>query len=202
MVTIDVNTGRFVGKSTQESTVLKTNLEAAKEIARQIRLRDIGGLIIIDFIDMESEENRKKVFEEFKSAFRNDRSKNSILPISDFGLIEMTRERIRPSILYTLSEPCSCCHGIGRVVSKQTVSMKIERWFKRAKVGSKWKRYKLFVNPELSKILMDGKINRIQKLNKELKLNIELMKDEGLPPEGFKVFSEDEGADVTERFKG
>ena len=202
MVTIDVNTGRFVGKSTQESTVLKTNLAAAKEIARQIRIRDIGGLLIIDFIDMESAENRKKVFEEFRAAFKNDRSKNSILPISDFGLVEMTRERIRPSILHTLSEMCPCCQGIGRVISKQTVAMKIERWFKRAKVGSKSKRYKLFVHPELSKILTDGKMNRIQKLDKELNLGIKLVKDEALPPETFRVFSEDEGLDVTDLFKG
>jgi len=200
MVTIDVNTGRFVGKSTQESTVLKTNLEAAKEIARQIRLRDIGGLIIIDFIDMESAENRKKVFEEFRFAFKNDRSKNSILPISDFGLVEMTRERIRPSILHTLSEPCPCCQGIGRVITKETVAMKIERWFKRAKVGSKNKRYKLFVNPELCEILINGKVNRIQKLHKELKLDIELIKDEKSPPERFQVFSVEEKKDVTDLF--
>lgn len=201
MVTIDVNTGRFVGKSTQESTVLKTNLEATKEIARQIRLRDIGGLIIVDFIDMEVAENRKKVFEEFRTAFRNDRSKNSILPISDFGLVEMTRQRIRPSILHTLSESCPCCQGIGRVVSKQTVAMKIERWFKRAKVGSKSRGYKLFVHPELSKIIMHGKVNRIQKLHKELKLDIELIKDEKLPPEKFQVFSVDENVDVTDLFE-
>jgi len=201
MVTIDVNTGRFVGKSTQESTVLKTNLEAAKEIARQIRLRDIGGLIIIDFIDMESAENRKKVFEEFRTAFKNDRSKNSILPISDFGLVEMTRERIRPSILHTLSKPCPCCQGIGRVITKETVAMKIERWFKRAKVGSKTKRYKLFVNPELCEILMNGRMNRIQKLHRELKLDIELIEDEKLPTERFQVFSVDEKKDVTDLFE-
>jgi ribonuclease G len=200
MVTIDVNTGRFVGKTTQESTVLKTNLEAVKEIARQIRLRDIGGLIVVDFIDMESAENRKKVFDEFRHAFRNDRSKGSILPISDFGLIEMTRQRIRPSILYTLSERCPCCQGIGRVVSKETVCMKIERWFKRAKVGSKSKRYRLYVNPELGDILTRRKVNRIQKLHKELKLDIELIKDEKLPAERFKVFSADEDLDVTELY--
>ena len=200
MVTIDVNTGRFVGKTTQESTVLKTNLEAVKEIARQIRLRDIGGLIIVDFIDMEFAENRKKVFEEYRHAFRNDRSKNSILPISDFGLVEMTRQRIRPSILYTLSERCPCCHGIGRVLSKETTCMKIERWFKRAKVGSKSKRYKLYVNPELGEILTNRKLNRIQKLHKELRLDIELIKDERLSTETFQVFSADEDKDVTDLF--
>jgi len=201
MVTIDVNTGRFVGKTTQESTVLKTNMESAREIARQIRLRDIGGLIIVDFIDMELEENRKKVFEEFKSAFKNDRSKNSILPISDFGLIEMTRERIRPSILHTLSEICPRCGGIGRVVSRETVAMKIERWFIRAKVGAKCRNYKLLVNPGVALIFEHGKPNRIRKLSKELGLNIELLKDEDLSLDQFKVYDLDQKIEVTDIFK-
>lgn len=201
MVTIDVNTGRFVGKTTQESTVLKTNLEAAREIARQIRLRDIGGLIIVDFIDMESIENRKKVFEEFKAAFKNDRSKNSILPISDFGLIEMTRERIRPSILHTLSEICPSCGGIGRMISKVTMAMKIERWFKRAKVGAKGRRYQLLVHSDVAQIFEDGKASRISKLSKELNLDIELVKDEDLPPDQFKVFDLDQNMEVTAVFR-
>jgi ribonuclease G len=112
----------------------------------------------------------------------------------------MTRQRIRPSILYTLSERCPCCQGIGRVVSKETVCMKIERWFKRAKVGSKSKRYKLYVNPELGEILTSRKVNRIQTLHKELRLDIELIKDEKLPAEGFRVFSVDEDLDVTDLF--
>jgi ribonuclease G len=201
MVTIDVNTGRFVGKSTQESTVLKTNLDAAKEIARQIRLRDIGGLIIVDFIDMELAENRKKVFDEFKAAFKNDRSKNSILPISDFGLIEMTRERIRPSILHTLSEMCPCCGGIGRVISKETIAMKIERWFKRARVGTKSKNYRLLVHPDVTQIFEQGKANRIRQLSKELDLGIELVKDEDLPLDKFKVFDLDQKLEVTDTFR-
>jgi ribonuclease G len=201
MVTIDVNTGRFVGKSTQESTVLKTNLDAAKEIARQIRLRDIGGLIIVDFIDMESTENRKKVFDEFKSAFKNDRSKNSILPISDFGLIEMTRERIRPSILHTLSEMCPCCGGIGRVVSKETMAMKIERWFKRAKVGTKSKNYRLLVHPDVTQIFEEGKQSRIRQLSKELDLGIQVVKDEDLPVDKFRVFDLDQKMEVTDAFR-
>lgn len=201
MVTIDVNTGRFVGKTTQESTVLKTNLEAAREIARQIRLRDIGGLIIVDFIDMEKAENRKKVFEEFKAAFRHDHSKNSILPISDFGLIEMTRERIRPSILHTLSEMCPCCGGIGRQLSKQTVAAKIERWFKRARVGIGCRNYRLLVHPDVAQILESDKSSRLRKLSKRLKLNIELVKEEELPSDEFKVFDLDQQVEVTDMFR-
>jgi ribonuclease G len=201
MVTIDVNTGRFVGKTTQESTVLKTNLEAVKEIARQIRLRDIGGLIIVDFIDMERAENRRKVFEEFKAAFKYDRCKNSILPISDFGLIEMTRERIRPSILHSLSEICPCCGGIGRLLSKQTVAARIERWFKRAKVGTVCKNYRLMVHPDVAAVLVDPKENRLRKLSKALKLEIEVVKNEDLPTDQFRVFDLDQQMELTEMFK-
>ena len=201
MVTIDVNTGRFVGRSDQQSTILRTNMEAARETARQIRLRDIGGLIIVDFIDMYSAEDRRKVFEEFKNSFKNDRSKHSILPISDFGLIEMTRERIRPSLLYTFSQPCPTCDGIGRVLSKETLAAKIERWFRRAKVRSVEKSYKLLVSSEVYRILTEGKESRIKKLNKMLRLEITAEKDESLPIDEFKVFSIDEEAEVTERYK-
>jgi ribonuclease G len=201
MVTIDVNTGRFVGKTTQEATVLKTNLEAAREIARQIRLRDIGGLIIVDFIDMELTANRKKVFEEFKAAFRYDRSKNSILPISDFGLIEMTRERIRPSILHTLSQTCPCCDGIGRVVSKETTAMKIERWFNRAKVSAGRRNYRLTVHPDVARMLGGGKASRLRKLSKQLKLDIELVEDSELTSDSFKVFDPAQNVEVTDTFK-
>jgi ribonuclease G len=201
MVTIDVNTGRFVGKSDQQTTILKTNLEAAREIARQIRLRDMGGLIIVDFIDMESFENRKKVFEEFKASFKSDRSKHSILPISDFGLIEMTRERIRPSLLYTFSQPCPTCNGIGRVLSKETLAAKIERWFKRAKVRSVDKKFKLCIHPEVYRVLSEGKESRIKKLCRMLGIEILLDKDENLSADEFKVFSLDEEEEITDRFK-
>ena len=201
MVTIDVNTGRFLGRSNQQATILRTNLEAAREIARQIRLRDIGGLIIVDFIDMNSSEDRKKVFEEFRSSFKNDRSKHSFLPISDFGLIEMTRERIRPSLLYTFSEPCPICDGAGRVLSKETLASKIERWFKRAKARSVDKKYKLFINPEVFKVFTEGRENRIKKLCRMLRLEIYPEKEENLPIDEFKVFSVDEEREVTERFK-
>ncbi|MDH4222909.1 MAG: Rne/Rng family ribonuclease [candidate division Zixibacteria bacterium] len=201
MVTIDVNTGRFVGRSDQHATILRTNLEAAREIARQIRLRDIGGLIIVDFIDMYSPEDRRKVFEEFRTSFRNDRSKHSFLPISDFGLIEMTRERIRPSLLYTFSEPCPACDGAGRILSRETLASKIERWFKRAKTRSVDKRYKLLVNPEVFKVLTEGRGGRINKLCKMLRLEIYPEKDESLPVDEFKIFSLDEEKEVTERFK-
>jgi len=148
MVTIDVNTGRYVGKTSQEDTILRANLEAAHEVARQVRLRDIGGLIVIDFIDMMHHSNRRKVYEEFKMAFARDRAKNSIAPISEYGLIEMTRQRIRPAILLKLSDPCPTCEGTGRVLSAETVAAKIERWFIRAGLASDVRKFSSHRTPQ------------------------------------------------------
>ena len=147
MVTIDVNTGRFVGKTNQEETILRANLQAAQEVARQIRLRDIGGLIIVDFIDMMHHSNRKRVYEEFKLAFARDRAKNSIATISEFGLIEMTRQRIRPQFMLAQTDPCPTCEGTGRVLSPETIAAKLERWFERARAATSIKRFRLIVHP-------------------------------------------------------
>jgi ribonuclease G len=200
MVTIDVNTGRFVGKGDQESTILRTNMEAAKEIARQIRLRDIGGLIVCDFIDMYSRENRRRLFEEFRNAFRNDHAKRAINPVTDFGLIEMTRERIRPSLLHAMSEPCPHCNGSGRILSRATVAMKIERWFKRAKIDGVHKRYDLAVNPLLAEELLNSGQNRIHRLMKQHGFKINLVRDTTIPVQEFKVFDSAENTELTEQY--
>jgi ribonuclease G len=202
LVTIDVNTGRFVGKQSQEDTILQTNLEACREIARQIRLRDIGGLIIVDFIDMTHRSNERRLYEEFKDAFRRDRAKNAFAPVSEFGLIEMTREKVGPSILHELSDPCPVCDGSGRVLSKETTALKIERWFKRAKAVSEERDYRLAINPVLSELMLSKEDNRLRDLNKQLRLNIELMTDRNLLPHEFKVFSVMENREITERFAG
>ena len=201
MVTIDVNSGRYVGKSDQEATILKVNLDAAKEIARQIRLRDIGGLIVLDFIDMESRENRRKLYEEFKKAMRNDRSKNSILPVNEFGLIEMTREKIRPSLMHAFSEPCPTCRGIGRVLSVETLATRIERWFSRAKLVSPVRKYKIAANPQLYALLSNGKDSRIKKLGRQFKLDIEIVEDKSLPVEKYRMFSPEENLEVTDLYR-
>jgi ribonuclease G len=202
MVTIDVNTGRFVGKGDQESTILRTNLEAAKEIARQIRLRDIGGLLVCDFIDMYSRDNRKRLFEEFKHAFRNDRAKRAINPVNEFGLIELTRERIRPSLMYTFSEPCPHCHGFGRILSRDTVAVKIERWFHRAKVGGRHSRYNLVINPSLADTMISSGTNRINKIMKMHGFKINLVRDTTIPVQEFVVFDRAENIDITEIYSG
>ena len=127
LVAIDVNTGKYVGKRNLEETVFRTNLEAAKEIVRQIRLRDLGGIIVLDFIDMEDSGNRAALFDAFENESRKDRSKTKILQISEFGLIEMTRKRVRQSIERSLTQPCPYCAGTGRIKSNTTISMEIWR---------------------------------------------------------------------------
>jgi len=201
LVTIDVNTGRFVGKQSQEDTIFKTNVEAAREIARQIRLRDIGGLIIVDFIDMTSRENERRLYEEFRSGFREDRAKCAFGPVTEFGLIEMTREKTRPSLVHELSEPCPLCDGAGRVLSKETVALKIERWFKRARAVAEEYDYRLVTHPLLAEVLASEKDNRLKKIARELRLNISLDTDKNLKVDEFQVFSVAEGRDITERFK-
>ncbi|HUJ15136.1 MAG TPA: Rne/Rng family ribonuclease [Thermoanaerobaculia bacterium] len=127
LVAIDVNTGKYVGKKNLEETVFRTNLEAAREIVRQIRLRDLGGIIVLDFIDMEDASNRAALFEAFENEIKKDRSKTKILQISDFGLIEMTRKRVRQSLERSLTQPCPYCSGSGRIKSNTTISLEIWR---------------------------------------------------------------------------
>ena len=153
LVAIDVNTGRYVGKYNLEETILKTNLEAIKEIAYQIRLRDIGGIIIIDFIDMEKKSNQEKVFNALKEALKKDRSKTHVLPISELGLIQMTRKRIRKPLTRILCEPCFYCDGEGYLISKQTICYNIYREILRESRDMIGVKVSLRVNPEIAELL-------------------------------------------------
>lgn len=131
LVVIDVNTGRFVGKKDLEDTILKTNLEAVREIAHQLRIRNCGGIIIVDFIDMEKETHREKVLEALKEETSNDRARTHVIAMSQLGLVEMTRKRIRPSLIKTLAEPCEYCEGKGYIKKKSTVASEIFREIER-----------------------------------------------------------------------
>ncbi len=200
MVTIDVNTGRFVGGKDQETTIFQTNIEAAREIARQVRLRDIGGLIVCDFIDMYNRDNRRKLYEEFLSCFKTDRAKGAINPVTEFGLVEMTRERVRPSHLHALSDPCPMCGGKGRIISKETMATKIERWFLRAKAGSKYSKFNLVLNPHLAEMMSDNGTNRIERVMKIHKFKINLVRDTTIMAEDYKVFDADTNIEITKEY--
>src|SRR5499427_4862850 len=132
LTAIDVNTGRFVGKSSLEDTITKTNLEAAQEVAEQLRIRSIGGMIVVDFIDMDRPSNRDKVTRSFNEFLRRDRAKAAVTRISELGLIEMTRKRTRESLLHHLTEPCSHCEGKGYTKSRRTVTYEILRELRRS----------------------------------------------------------------------
>ncbi|MFN3695963.1 MAG: ribonuclease E/G [Pseudobdellovibrio sp.] len=131
LVVVDVNTGRFVGKKDLEDTILKTNLEAVKEIAHQLRVRNVGGIIIIDFIDMEKESHREQVLQALEEELKKDRARTNVTAMSDLGLVEMTRKRIRPSLVKTLCEPCSYCDGKGYIKRKSTIANEIFREIER-----------------------------------------------------------------------
>lgn len=131
MTVVDVNSGRFAADREQENNALRTNIEAAREVARQIRLRDIGGMIVVDCIDMTQEQNRRRVVEELYRATRADRAQVTVYPITQLGLLQMTRKRVRQNILQVVTEPCPTCSGTGVVPSISTVVSEIERWLKR-----------------------------------------------------------------------
>ena len=200
MVTIDVNTGRYVGSKDQERTILDTNLLAAREIARQIRLRDIGGLIVCDFIDMYNRDNRRKLYEAFKRHFANDRAKGAINPVTEFGLIEMTRERVRPSHMQSLSEACPCCNGLGRIMSKENVATKIERWFIRAHAEGKFRNYHLVLNPHLAGVITNNGTNRLERMMKIHKYKINLIRDTTLGQQEFKIYNADDNSEITDKY--
>jgi ribonuclease G len=201
MVTIDVNTGRFVGRRDQEDTILQTNLISAREIARQIRLRDIGGLIVCDFIDMYSRENRRKLYEEFKAAFKHDRAKRGINPVTEFGLIELTRERVRPSHMQALSEPCACCGGLGRIMSRDNIATKIERWFARAKAAGKFHDFHLVMSPIMASVMTENGTDRVKRIMKAYKCRVNIVWDTTLPQTEYHMYDAGTNRDITEEYQ-
>jgi ribonuclease G len=201
MVVIDVNSGRYAAKKEQEQNSLRTDLEAAREIARQLRLRDMGGIIVCDFIDLDDERNKKKVFEELKKEFRKDRAKVTVLPMTEFGLVQITRQRIRQSILHSFTEPCPACAGTGLVQSKTTTLNQIERSVRRFKAERKEFRILLRVNPELKNVLTTGTVSRLQRIMVKHFVLIKLEADPTVPIGEFRLISRKTGQDVTDQFK-
>lgn len=172
LTAIDVNTGRFVGKHNLEETIVKTNLEAVKEIAYQIRLRDIGGIIIIDFIDMERKSNQEKVFNALSDASRKDRSKTHILPMSEMGLIQMTRKRTRKALTRLLCEPCFYCEGEGYLLSKQSICYNIYREIMATASDIVGHRLTLRVNPDIAELLHGEERRIIANLEQNIGIQI------------------------------
>ena len=190
LVAIDVNTGRSSKEEDPERLIFTTNMEAAGEIARQIRLRDLSGLVLIDFIDMEDPKNTEKVVQELRKYLANDRAKADFAPISRFGLLEMTRERTRPGLLYTLCETCPTCRGLGRVMSRVEMALKIER-FMNAKIRAlKGRRVKVVTAPSIAEFLTTEYSDRLGEFARSRELSIDVRSDPELAPTEFRILTE------------
>ena len=197
MVVVDVNSGRFVGKKLHEDNSLKINLEAAREVARQLRLRDLSGLIVIDFIDMKKEENRKKVFHELRKELRKDRAKVAVAPITEFGLLEMTRQRIRVSLLDSMSEECPSCKGSGKIISIETLITRIEHWLRRYKTKHMSLRIKLQLHPKNANYLNKEKKSVLKGLMWKNFIHLKIIENPELKLDEFRFLRSKDDFDIT-----
>lgn len=200
LVSIDVNTGRYTGKKDPEKTILRTNLEAAREVARQLRLRDVGGIIVCDFIDMEASENRGKVLQELRQHLARDRARTKAFAVSDLGLIEMTRQRVRPSLLQSMTEACPSCSGTGRVFLPETVVRRLERSLRRAAVEGRDRRMTVRLHPEVALYLLEEEPGLLKNLTKQTGIVLEIRDDPMMKLDEFKLMSQPAGRDVTESY--
>jgi ribonuclease G len=190
LVAIDVNTGRFTGKEDLEQTVFATNLEAIPEVARQIRLRDLGGLLVVDFIDMQDPEHRREVFERFERELSRDRARTRALPLSEFGLIEITRQRSRNNLERVLTRPCPHCSGTGRVKTDRTAALDLRRTLLTPPaLYAAGETIRVRVASSLAQFLAeDGAV--LDEVRTALGVQIQLVADDAEPAGGFSILSE------------
>ena len=198
LISIDVNTGRYTGKKDPEKTILKTNLEAAREIARQIRLRDIGGIIVCDFIDMESRQNRERVLQELRVHLGHDRARTRAFAVSELGLIEMTRQRVRPSLWHSMTTECPLCAGTGRVFTPEVVARRLERSLRRAGRERRERQIVVRLHPEVALYLFEEEPKLIHSIGKASGLELEIRDDPMMRIDEFRLMSRPAGRDVTD----
>ncbi len=175
MTVIDVNTGRYVGKQNLEETVFQTNLEAATEIARQLRLRDIGGIIIIDFIDMRSKENQERLLEHFEQILKRDRSRTHLYPLTDLGILQMTRKRVRKSLNKSMTQPCSYCKRDGYILSNESMIIKIFRTFEEICKEEGAHSVILKVHPRLANKINEERHEQLEALRRRYNAELEIL---------------------------
>ncbi len=192
LVAIDVNTGRYVGKKSTgrlEDTIVKTNLEAVKEIVRQVRLRDLGGIIVLDFIDMEEKKNRQKVLQAVELELKKDRSPSKALQVADFGLIIITRKRVKQSLERVLTEPCPYCSGTGVIKSTPTICYEILSEVKKISPDLNGHRLLLRVNPDIARALKEEERDVLRDLRQSIGKDISIKPDAQLHHEQFDVMA-------------
>ncbi|HLV25713.1 MAG TPA: Rne/Rng family ribonuclease [Gemmatimonadales bacterium] len=200
LVSIDVNSGRYTGKRDPEKTVLKTNLEAAREVARQLRLRDVGGIIVCDFIDMEIRQNRDRVLQELRQHLGRDRARTKAFAVSDLGLIEMTRQRVRQSHWQSVTQLCPTCQGSGRVFTPETIVRRVERSVRRMIVEGQREGLVIRLHPEVALYLLEEEPEYLRGLEEQAPFVLELRDDPLLKPDEFKLVVKSAGRDVTGQY--
>jgi ribonuclease G len=200
LVSVDVNSGRYTGKKDPEKTILRTNIEAAREVARQIRLRDIGGIIVCDFIDMDTRGNRDRVLQELRTHLGRDRARTKAFAVSDLGLIEMTRQRVRQSHLQSMTEPCPTCHGTGRVFTPETIVRRMERSVRRMAVDGRRDNLVVKLHPDTALYVLENEKDLMPRLEKGLGFRLEMRDDPLLKPDEFKLVVKGAGRDVTQQY--
>lgn len=201
MVVIDVNSGRYAAEREQELNSLKTNMEALREIARQIRLRDIGGMIVVDFIDQQEERNKRKIYEEMKRMMSRDRAKWVVFPLTQLGLLQITRQRIRKNLLQVITEPCPTCEGRGTVQSKFMVINAIERWLQRFRGQSREFRLQLTVHPSVAQHLTEGRFSKLTRLMIKYFAKIDVRPSEYIEVDEFHFTSIRQNKEITREYR-
>ena len=189
LTVVDVNTGRYIGRRNLADTILKTNLEAAEEIARQVRLRDIGGIIIVDFIDMSIEDHRRKVLDKLNASIKNDRTKTYVLGLTNLGLVEMTRKKVRQDLSEYLQQPCPYCGGSGRVLTPLVISTRIERELKMQLQEEKSKAILVEMHHEVAAIIIGSGGGNLKKLEDEMGRHIFIRGSEDVHIEQHRIIA-------------
>ena len=198
MYVVDVNSGPYAAKEKQEDNSLKTNLEAAREVAKQLRLRDIGGIIVVDFIDLRNDKNRKKIYDELKKEFKKDPAKTNVIGMSDFGLVQITRQRIRPSVVNSVSKVCPTCGGSGSVVTKNTIIADLDAWLSKFRTTTDYRAVDIYINPYLKAYLEKGLLSIRRKWMWQYWLKITFVADETISLNEYKATIAGSDIDITD----
>ena len=198
LVAIDVNSGSFRGNDSAEENAFRLNVAAAKEIARQLRLRDLGGVIVNDFIDMRKETHRRKVERTLRDAMANDRARTKILRTSPFGLIEMTRQRIRPSLKRSIYNDCPCCEGRGLVKTAESMSIEVIRTLALAVKNQNIIRVTVRVNDQVAAHLNNNKRREVMEMEDVAKMSVQILGSEALYPEHLEMDCRDDRGERVE----
>jgi ribonuclease G len=200
LVSIDVNTGSYTGRKDPDKTILKTNMEAAREVARQLRLRDIGGIIVIDFIDMEQQGHREKLFHEIRAHVARDRARTRVFRVSELGLIQMTRQRVRPSLVDSMTTKCSGCGGTGRAFKPEVVARHLDRSLRRVASDEHERQVMVRLHPEVALYLLEDEPDFVKHVKDRAKVQIEIRDDPTIAIDEFRLVSQPAGRDVTEKY--